>query len=325
MKVVYVLALDERGAYSAMVRVSVASVRLSNPAAHIVAVCDSSTDRILTAREDPLPTEVDEWVVLDAPLRSARYRSRYLKTRLRHEVVGPLLYLDGDTVVRGSLRPIFELDADVALAQNHSADEIPEQIWLEDANDAAKMGWRVGDVPYLNGGVMYWADTSVARRLATDWHDKWLACVAQTGREVDQPALNAALREVGPSLHILPHRYNAQFRVNLRVSIDAVILHYYASDPSVPTAAEQLVSRLEDGGPIPVGAIEKLLKRRHPWGSDRWIDGWVARRVAKKGGLDDVYSLWLTGRRIDGVRRLLRRLVRGREPASAPAARGGPR
>jgi hypothetical protein len=222
--------------------------------------------------------------------------------------------------VRGSLGPIFELEADVALARNHSVDEIPQQIWLEDANDSSKMGWQVGDVPYLNGGVMYWADTSVARRLATDWHEKWLACVARTGREMDQPALNAALRQVGPSLHILPHRYNAQFRVNLGVSIDAVVLHYYASDPSVPTAAELLTARLEQGGAIPHREVEAMVRRRHPWATDLWIDDWAARRVARKGGLDEAFSLWLTGRRLAGVRSWLRhriRHMRGRAPEAS--------
>jgi len=297
MRIVYVLSADGPDVHFAMTRVSVASLRVSNPQARIEIVCDENTDGVSRQARDPLRDEVDRWFVQDTPPGSPGYRNRFLKTTLREFLRGSFLYLDGDTFVRADLSPLFLLDTDVAAARNHSADAVAGQIWVEDAETCRRMGWPVGHREYLNGGVIFLADTPEARAFAGAWHRLWLSSVATTRGYRDQPALNTALMETLPRLKVLPHRFNAQIRGNLRVSLDAVIQHYYSSSPGAPTAAQLLAERLLAGAPLRHSEIEAMVRRPHPWRHTSWVDGWFASRIARKGSLNRADELWLTGHR----------------------------
>lgn len=300
-RVVYVLAADGPEVYSAMTRVSVASVRVSNPQVRVDVVCDQHTDAVTRRAADPLRDEVDTWIVQETPDGNPGYRSRHVKTRLRECLHGPFLYLDGDTFVRAELAEVFGLDTDVAGARNHSADSIADQIWVEDAAMCHRMGWPVGERDYLNGGVVFYADTPGARAFGAAWHRLWLSSVAVTGAYRDQPALNAALGVTRPRLEVLPHRFNAQFRGNLRVSRGAVIQHYYAVVPGVPTAPQLLAERLLEGVPLRRREIEAMIRRDHPWRRTWWVDDWFAARLARKATLEPPDMLWLSGRRVAGA------------------------
>ena len=141
----------------------------------------------------------------------------------------PSLFLDSDTVVRKPLTPLLNLQADIAAAPNHSADTLAEQIWSEDQANLDTMGWQVRE-PYVNGGVIWYADTPGARRFAEAWHRNWLANVERTGRYRDQPALNQAL-SANPEIqcHTLPHCWNAQIGMRTDLAEEAFIWHIYSS------------------------------------------------------------------------------------------------
>ncbi len=291
------LSAEGPDVHFAMTRVSVASLRVSNPQVRIEIVCDENTDAVSRQARDPLRDEVDSWIVQVTPPGSPGYRNRFLKTRLRESLRGSFLYLDGDTFVRADLSQLFVLDTDVAAARNHSADTVAGQIWVEDAETCRRMGWPVGHREYLNGGVLFQADTRGARAFADTWHRLWLSSAATTGSYRDQPALNTALMEAAPRLEVLPHRFNAQIRGNLGVSLDAVIHHYYSSSPGAPTAAQLLAERLLGGAPLPRSEIAAMVRRPHPWRHTSWIDGWFASRCARKTSLDRADELWLSGHR----------------------------
>jgi hypothetical protein len=261
-------ALTSRGNdfYSAMTRVAVASLRVSNPKLHVAVACDRDTDDSIRQAGDSLIREVDEWLVVDTNPGDAGYRNRFVKTKLRLLIDGPFLFLDSDVFVRGDLCEIFSLDCDIAGARNHSRDTIAEQIWAQDNATLEAMGWKIGDNVYINGGVLYYNDTEGARSFATEWHRRWSESSNSGNYHRDQPALNSALDAVRPKLLVLPHRFNAQVKATPGVAADAVIWHYYASTESRSMKQyDDLVGRVLRDKEIDFDEIRGMVGRTLPW------------------------------------------------------------
>jgi hypothetical protein len=294
-----------------MTRVSIASVRVSNPSVAVTVVCDAVSGTALQRSCDPLLNEVDELVVSETPDGDAGYRSRHVKTRLREVIEGPFLFLDCDTFVRGDLSPIFSLDTDIAGARNHSRDEFREQIWEEDARAITSMKWRLGEEAYINSGVLFYNDTPGTYRFASLWHQKWLDWTKQRARYRDQPALNAALFEAQPRLNILSHRFNAQFRTSAGVAKNAIVWHFYSSlGGPILTGFDELVQRLLQGdGEVFEKQVQALMRQRHPWRRQSILDDLVARVIMAKGRMDLEDQLWFEARRWQSVRHRARRYL----------------
>lgn len=141
---------------------------------------------------------------------------------------------------------------------------------------------------------MLWNDTPGARRLATDWHKKWLKCQARIGRYHDQPALNAALRDTGARLSIFPNKFNAQFKVTPRVIPNASAWHYYYSLNSMPyTAFEILVSDLAQGAKFDHQQVAALVRCSHPWRRSNLIDDYIANSISRRGRFDGWRAAWI--------------------------------
>lgn len=229
LKVVYCLTSTGGDLYEAMTRVSLATMRLANPTARIEIACDQQTHQALQATASQLLREADAVHGFLTPDGPPTFRNRFVKTQLRLLLSGPFLFLDSDTVVRKPLTPLLNLQADIAAAPNHSADTLAEQIWSDDQANLDTMGWQVRE-PYVNGGVIWYADTPAAHRFAEAWHRNWLANVEHTGRYRDQPALNQAL-SADPEIQcqILPHCWNAQIGMRSDLAEDALIWHIYSS------------------------------------------------------------------------------------------------
>ena len=214
-----------------MTRVSLATVRQSNPTAHIEIACDHHTYQALQITGSQLLGEADAVRGFPTPEGTPTFRNRFVKTQLRLLLSGAFLFLDSDTVVRKPLSPLLNLHADIAAAPNHSADTLAEQIWSEDQANLDTMGWQVCE-PYLNAGVIWYADTPAAHRFAEAWHRNWLANVERTGRYRDQTAFNQSLSMKDYiRVEILPHACNAQYLCRLESAQDAFIWHaHYTSD-----------------------------------------------------------------------------------------------
>lgn len=305
MKIVYAVTTQGHDVYSAMTRVSVASLRYSNPEVRIVLACDNNSCGMLTSVGDPLLSEVDQVISHATPSGEPDYRNRFVKTQLRNVITGPFLFLDSDTLVRGDLAPISKAvqQCDVALAYNRSFSTIDRQlVWAEDIEHLRAMNWEVSATQYMNGGAIFYNDTTQAHNFAQCWHKKWLAGVAQLGRTRDQPALNSALHETASRVHVLPTEYNAQFRTNPAVAKDAIVWHYYysASQPSY-TGFERLVHEVVRTGKVPTRRIAQLCNLEYPWRHDYWFDDFVIRRVRKTGPIQPFDQQWLSGRRMRAV------------------------
>ena len=303
-KVVYAVASSGRDEYSAMARVSIATVRLSNPDLPVVVVCDSISESAMRSLSDPLLDDIDALVVCETPSGDTLFRSRFTKTKVRSLVSGPILFLDCDTVIRSGLSDIFlDPGCDIAGSPNHSTDDFRAQILGKAPLEiAAKMKWNFRNDVYINTGVLYFNDTPLAAQFGVNWHNKWLKGIDDVHDHRDQPAFNAQLYETDASVKILPHKYNAQVKMSPSVSEEAVIWHFYASVGGKKiTAFEALVARVMGGETISKSEIESLVRRRHPWRRDSWIDEWAARIVSRKGALDAYDELWFQGNRLTSL------------------------
>jgi lipopolysaccharide biosynthesis glycosyltransferase len=294
--VIYVITSTGDDLYTAMTRVSVASLRISNPEIKITVACDAVSNVTILKKGNPLLEEIDDWVVVDTPSGEAAFRNRYMKTLLRQIISGPFLFLDSDTFIRGDISNIFMLDTDISGARNHSKILLREQIWSQDAAVLGAMDWSVGDSVYINGGVLFLNDTPSARNFAQDWHQRWLLSVKECGSYRDQPALNAALYSSKARLIVLQNKYNAQIKANITVAKNASVWHYYSSLDELPiTAFDAQVQHLLDGITIDRKMIRSMVHRNHPWRRDSYFDDWLASRITRRGRLTNLEVDWLSG------------------------------
>ncbi len=229
MKTVYVVTSSGRDIYTAMTRISVASLRQTNPGVQTVVACDAETDKALRQGQDPLLGEVDDWLVVETPSESPVFRNRFIKTSLRSRIDGPYLYLDSDTVIRDDLSAIFSVPGDVGGAPNHSRGMYAHQISGIDQAILKQMGWSTSPSVYVNGGALYASESDGAHRFYRLWHEKWLESYRRRQDYRDQPALNSAIWEAPATCSILPHRYNAQIVHAPETAQDAAIWHYYSA------------------------------------------------------------------------------------------------
>lgn len=298
LKVVYCLTSKGSDVYEAMTRVSLASVRRTNPGARIEIACDQPTHSALKATNSRLFREADAVLAFPTPEGEPTFRNRFIKTQLRLLLDGSFLFLDSDTVVRKPLTPLLKINADLAAATNHSADTLAEQIWSEDQANLDTMGWKI-QAPYVNGGVIWYANTPGAHQFAAAWHQNWLAKVEKIGGYRDQPALNHSLYATTKiRLQTLDHRWNAQIAMNPGLAQDATIWHTYSSNgvgrrdhfsfccrhirsnrPLRPDS--RLVRRLVTANTVEIHAGSPLLWRERIHGRLRRYGGAVARHLPR--------------------------------------------
>jgi len=293
-KAVFAVTSQGNDIYTAMTRIVVASLRLTNPRITLVVACDPDTNCAIRQARDPLIDEVEEWITVDTPPGDAHFRNRFVKTRLRAVIDGPFLFLDSDVLVRGDLSELFAADTDIAGARNHSRMAFSEQVWDQDVAAIEAMGWQTDNRVYVNGGVLFLNNTPGTYRFSMDWHQRWLESTDKLARYRDQPALNTALEHTRPRLMLLPDRFNAQFKVTPSVAHNAVIWHYYSSSENVAhTPFELLAAELVHGARLDSGRIAAMVKNQHPWRRDSMIDDWAAAGIIRRGQFDGWESAWL--------------------------------
>lgn len=301
-RVAYVVTADGLSAYPAMTRVSVASLRISNPAVSVILALDTESAATLAGLKEPLLDEVDEVAAFPVPAGGSAYSNRFIKTNLRNLIDGAYLFLDSDTLVRGDLGEMWSRSEDIAGVLNASRNRMSKG----DVRTVAEMGWSVRRDQYLNGGVLFFRDTSAARLVASRWHDKWREGVARSGRYHDQPALNSAHVEAGASVAILSSSFNAQLRVSPKAADRALVWHYMASlgrgNAHPATVFQRIVQQVLAGEPISYPAIAEAMKQPHPWHRRDFMDDWRARRAISRDCFTSGDTLWFEGRRWASIR-----------------------
>lgn len=307
MNIVYVITSAGRDVYTAMTRVSAASLRMTNPGARIVVVCDAETDRAVRAVQDPLLGEVDEWLAFETPPGAAAFRNRFLKTSLRERLAGEYLFLDSDTIVRDDLSPVFQVPGDLAAAPNHSRENISGQIWEGDVATLAEMKWSTDPTLYVNGGAMRVSDSEGARRFYRLWHKKWQASYRQLRKPNDQPALNAAIYETQIVCGRLPVRFNAQigaFPVAMR---DAAVWHYNASlEWQNYSRIDELIQQASRSDSVDCRKLGKLMRSQALWTRPFWSVGAGAHMI--NGSVRDLVAAVRAGEDADALFRAMQKV-----------------
>ena len=283
LHVVYCLTSSGGDLYEAMTRVSLATLRLTNPSARVTIACDQQTHQALQASGSQLFHEADAVRGFPTPDGPPTYRNRYVKTQLGRLIDGPFLFLDSDTVVRKPLTPLLDLHCDIAAAPNHSRDTLAEQIWSEDKAHLQLMNWPIGE-PYMNGGVIWYQGSQHSGEIADSWHSNWHVSVTKTGRMRDQTAFNFTIHNHRCLvLAILPHAMNAQYHCNPSVSNGARIWHAHWSGGNIARSNEvfsQVLLKYINQTSTPIANRDvKRLALSHspvPWG------GSIREKIAMK-------------------------------------------
>jgi len=298
-KAVFALTAQGNDFFSAMTRVAVASLRVSNPEIRVIIACDRASDDAMHRSNDQLIGEVDEWLPVDTPSGPPGFRNRYVKTKLRLLIDGPFLFLDSDIFVRGDLNEIFTFDCDIAGARNHSREAFAEQIWDQDRETLDAMGWEIGKQVYINGGVMFFNDTEGACIFAEGWHQRWLQSYNKRNNYRDQPALNSALYARQPKLKIMSNQFNAQVKTNTYAANDAIIWHFYTNS-HMPGffQFDLLVNRAYETNKIDYESIRSYQAKSTPWKTELLGDKFIGKRISKQGYAAGWEIEWLSTRRL---------------------------
>src|SRR5688572_16579930 len=108
-RIAYVVTTTGNDYFSIMTRLSLASLRLTNPGTRILVCCDQPSKDAMQGGGDPLLLEADEVLTFDTPPGTPEFRNRFVKTNLRNLIPGKFLFLDSDILVRGDLAPLFDI------------------------------------------------------------------------------------------------------------------------------------------------------------------------------------------------------------------------
>ncbi len=274
MNTVYVIASVGRDSYTAMARISIASLRWSNSNARIVVVCDRQSDQLIRAANDPILGEVDEWLAYKTPPGDGSFRSKFLKSSLRQRMSGPFLFLDVDTIVRDDLSFLFQVAGDIAGAPNHSREEFARQVWAGDQAILSAMQWSTRDTFYVNSGVLLASESEGAHRVYQLWHDHWQRQQTRLHDSRDQPSLNTAIRESDIYCERLDCRYNAQIGANPLSMRDAAVWHYYYSlNYQAHSFIEELIQRVIQTQQVDTERLRNLMEAQRLWPKEYWTSG----------------------------------------------------
>ena len=305
----YVLTSDVYDRFADMALVSILSVRISNPSACISLLCDAESAGSIKSAKHRVLDVCDEMISIDTPNGEPTFRNRWIKTQLPKFIPGPCIYIDADTLVRGSLEPLSRLQSDFAAVANHNGNTLAEQIWDGDRAVLTKMGWPVEFNVYANGGVFFFNGGTAARAFFASWHRLWKESLQATGRFRDQPSLNTALLQSGLQVQVLPDEYNWQVMFRPIDAPEARILHFYPNPEQGFHAFAHLIrlsrtTRLEK--------LQKLVAEaiRHP---ERPVKKDVVGRafllVDPSASLPFV-KLWVFGERQKSLQTLMKSIIR---------------
>lgn len=293
MKVVYCLSGRSADIVTAMVRLSIATVRLTNPDARVEILVDHESLVDIQRAGNRVLDDADHVHSCVVPEGPAALRSRHLKTRIRAVVQGAFLFLDADTVVRKPLSRAWPGSIDVAACPNYCGVGLHEQLGADEAAYLNVMGWPV-PASYLNSGVIYFADSPRAHVVGDTWQAVWTAGVHRTGRRIDQPAFNHAVHSSGAALQELSSGWNSQIVRAPATTRDAMIWHYYHScERAVDTPFAIEAQRLSPRGSVDRSVARQLVSAELPWATDSWVRRRVVELIMRRGQVTPLMSMML--------------------------------
>jgi len=249
-----------------MAHVAILTLRQVHADARICLMVDCPTERLINSAYPALKNDVIDFVAVDSGIEDGPASSRYLKTRMRGNLDGDLLFLDIDTLVLRDLSPLWEHNDVVSGV--HDDNTLGGNFGEELLEGFKRLGWPAPKEPYLNSGVMFWRDNPEGQRLGEAWHRFWLESREVMG-DTDQPALHRAMTETGVSVKVLDQDYNQKVRDTPGNLKRPAILHYETRSAlyNRHTLINHLMGHLSEHGTLNETMLERARRRNDPWGS----------------------------------------------------------
>ncbi len=228
-KLVYVLTSMPDATYIEQALMSAYTARYHNPEAYIVLMVDDITDKLLVGKRAEILDYISEKVVVEYDAGVPMFaRSRLLKTSIRERLRGPLLFIDCDTIITGSLHEADSWSFSVAavweshlpIAQFH-----PDMVALLRERSALLGVDMDKEDHYFSSGVIFSQDDDVAVGLYKYWRSVWQECES-AGIKADQPALFKANILMGHVLQPIDSRWNSVMFTQIPDLQNGLILHF---------------------------------------------------------------------------------------------------
>lgn len=317
MNFVYIHCGSAKNSYSLMIRISIASVRISNPNSKITLLIDRKSFSKLKISKDLLLNEVDLVLVKYTPDGTNGYKSRYLKTRLGLLLDGPFVFLDSDTLVRKELKEVFENDFDIAGCRNLNRISVKDQINNRDLGILQDIGCSLTNMDYINSGVLFFSGSQKSKLFSEIWNKEWQNSFLVSKEIADQPSLYSTLSKIDLKFRLLPDEYNSQIKTRFwfetsdfdskgysRLEWDSSIWHFFASieEKEIKTEFELAVQRLSSNNSIEQVNVQRLINKKHPWRTSNFIDKMIVDRVLRTSKITGGLKLWLCGDRIGALK-----------------------
>lgn len=228
-KLVYVLTCAPDKHYIEQALMAVWSARHWNPNVYIVLIVDDLTDKLLVGKRAEILDYISEKIVVpfDDTSLSMMYRSRFIKTSVRGLVKGRYLFIDCDTLVKGSLEAVDEWIETISAVPDSL---LPVADYSSDMynpiNERAKVvGYDLSKEKYhFNSGVMLVEDVEASYQLYDLWHQYWKTCTRKN-LMADQPALARANVEMNHLIQPMDVKYNCIVYTQNNFTRQAKILH----------------------------------------------------------------------------------------------------
>ncbi len=246
-KVLYILTSSEHDYYLEQVFLSIYSLLLYNPEAHVVLLTDKETEASLTEGRRVLLDYVKEFIVVDIPAKYNQFqRSRYLKTSMRQHVQGDFIYIDTDTIVCKDISSIDTAQYEIGGVADMHYTQVRNNPCHLIGRRCETIGLKLpDDYTYINSGVLYAKDTETAHTLFSKWHTYWAEGV-EKGLILDQPSLAKADIDMGVVLYDMDGTWDCQITGNcLPYIINAKVIHYFTTKaPEEADNSKMIFSRL---------------------------------------------------------------------------------
>lgn len=235
--VVYVVISGGNDVYFEMAWASAWSLKKFNPEAHVLVLTDDETiDNLSSEAKTESVGCIDELrpVSFDGKYTN-KEKSRWIKTNLRSLVDGVFLFIDTDTIITGSLLPLFDVecrDIGMALDNNCHSSEIGNypifhNMYVTPLRQIFGDTYRQ-ETDVYNSGVILIKDTQCAADFFNAWHANWMVSRSK-GEPRDQLSLVKTIQDMPSVVAELPGIYNCQIRNSVKYFYDAAVLHTFTS------------------------------------------------------------------------------------------------
>lgn len=230
-KIVYVLVSNYSDIYYEQTLLSAFTLKYHNKGAKAYLVVDNDTAETLCNAREEIHQYIDYVINVATPSElNPMQRSRYLKNTLRSIIEGDFFYIDGDTIVCGSLEGLDKIKYDLAAVPDaHGKASLSP--WHKSQDELVNKLFGVNIAPdsfYYNGGAMFCKDSKTSRLFYEEWHKNWYIS-KDKGCSLDQPAFYYTNMLMDKCIHKLDDSYNCQISCSFSYFHTALIIHYWGT------------------------------------------------------------------------------------------------